>query len=121
MSKSKKIPTKIYKGDDANSENEFYHIDQGDLSKNGEEEFAETKEGEQLPSLSKPRERRKAPSIEEMAKAIRMMPYEDRAAVVQQVRVDMIHDINGETEKQAKEAEEKRQALDRLERLKEGL
>lgn len=105
-------------------ENEFDNIDGGDLSNNGEEDLsgaAETKEGDSIATPGKTRERRKAPSTAEAAKIIRLMPYEDRAAVIAQVREDMRLDIAKEQESEEKAADEKKQRLERLANLKSSL
>lgn len=110
-----------YEGEQS-EENEFDNIDSGDLSQDGSsEQKAETKEGKAIQLPVKTRERRKAPKVDEAAKIIRLMSYEDRYAVMSQVKQDLQDDIAKEQEEEEKQAADKQARIDRLKILKTGL
>lgn len=101
-----------YEGDDT----EGHEDNKDDSTIHDQPIEGETKEGETI-ALPKTRERRKAPSVEEMGKMARLMSYEDRTAVIHTIREDMRKDVLQEQQAQELALAAQQEKLDRLKNL----
>lgn len=79
---------------------------------------AKDEQGEQLPEVKGSRQRRKAPSVEEIRVLAKLMKFEDRKTAVDGILEDLGADVTAELDAEQKAADEQQAKLDRLKKLR---